>query len=435
VIIFLCLLGIAGAWAWREAEAGLAQIDAELSAAVGQELWAIQEGRSELAATLATGSREELFWSRLKRDYDLLVDAAASTSTAGGILANMEMLQLRDDQAVVRVLIGIGDEKYRQTRFYRRTSEGWSQMPPQPALLGEWRVLQTEYLSIGHFDLDAQSVAEAAPRLDAYVAQTRADFGLPQALEKVKYEIEIVYDRNSLERNLMTTIHLHSTTIQMTSPLPQLVPASVSESDTIVQLAALQLTYPMVQDALEQQDEKWRATAQRWLQFLSALRLWAYWESDAPLATWRHEIVEMGLKAYTFPDEIPTHYDDVCHAYRVWNLSPWSMSIPLICEAPAHEPYLTSALPATLHGLLTPGIDCCDPEWDARSYGYRIGLTTVLDYTLAVYGRERLPVLVGALSEHDSWESLIPAVFGISAAEFETGWQAYLAEEYGDDTQ
>lgn len=46
------------------------------------------------------------------------------------------------------------------------------------------------------------------------------------------------------------------------------------------------------------------------------------------------------------------------------------------------------------------------------------------------YGRERLPALLRGLGEHETWDTLIPAVFSVSAGEFEAGWQAYVATHY-----
>jgi hypothetical protein len=60
-----------------------------------------------------------------------------------------------------------------------------------------------------------------------------------------------------------------------------------------------------------------------------------------------------------------------------------------------------------------------------------IAVATLIEYAVATYGRERLPALVASLSQHNNWETLIPAVYGVSAAEFEAGWQAYLATNYG----
>jgi hypothetical protein len=54
-----------------------------------------------------------------------------------------------------------------------------------------------------------------------------------------------------------------------------------------------------------------------------------------------------------------------------------------------------------------------------------------LDLPVATYGRERLPALVAGLGHSDSWEELIPAVYGVSVAEFEAGWQAHVAAQHG----
>jgi hypothetical protein len=60
-----------------------------------------------------------------------------------------------------------------------------------------------------------------------------------------------------------------------------------------------------------------------------------------------------------------------------------------------------------------------------------VALATVVEYVEATYGPAQVPVLVAQLAEHTGWETLVPAVFGLPAAEFETGWQRYLAEQYG----
>ena len=48
---------------------------------------------------------------------------------------------------------------------------------------------------------------------------------------------------------------------------------------------------------------------------------------------------------------------------------------------------------------------------------------------MSTYGRERLPSLIDGMRRYDSWEELIPAVFGVSAAKFEAGWQEYLRKD------
>lgn len=57
-----------------------------------------------------------------------------------------------------------------------------------------------------------------------------------------------------------------------------------------------------------------------------------------------------------------------------------------------------------------------------------VALATVTEYVTTTYSAERLPLLLAAIPAHERWETLIPAVFGVSLAEFEEGWHTYLAE-------
>ncbi|MEZ4681477.1 MAG: hypothetical protein R2932_45420 [Caldilineaceae bacterium] len=59
-----------------------------------------------------------------------------------------------------------------------------------------------------------------------------------------------------------------------------------------------------------------------------------------------------------------------------------------------------------------------------------VALATLFEYAVATHGRTLLPKLIAGLGQHDTWETLIPAIYGISAVEFEAGWQAYLAARY-----
>jgi hypothetical protein len=63
--------------------------------------------------------------------------------------------------------------------------------------------------------------------------------------------------------------------------------------------------------------------------------------------------------------------------------------------------------------------------------GRTVALATLIEYAVAAYGRDRLPALVAGLGQYESWDTLLPAVFGVSATEFEAGWQAHLAARYG----
>jgi hypothetical protein len=62
-----------------------------------------------------------------------------------------------------------------------------------------------------------------------------------------------------------------------------------------------------------------------------------------------------------------------------------------------------------------------------------IALATLLDYAVTTYGRKETDTLWAVLHEHKTWETLIPAVFGVPVEEFEAGWQAYLIDMLSSD--
>ena len=54
-----------------------------------------------------------------------------------------------------------------------------------------------------------------------------------------------------------------------------------------------------------------------------------------------------------------------------------------------------------------------------------------VDYAVATYSRGHLPALLDGMRRYSTWESDIPAVYGVSTAEFEASWQAYLLKDEG----
>lgn len=55
---------------------------------------------------------------------------------------------------------------------------------------------------------------------------------------------------------------------------------------------------------------------------------------------------------------------------------------------------------------------------------------TLAEFMLVTYGTNKVPALLDAFVEHDTWETLTPALFHLSADEFEAQWQAYLRQQY-----
>lgn len=65
-----------------------------------------------------------------------------------------------------------------------------------------------------------------------------------------------------------------------------------------------------------------------------------------------------------------------------------------------------------------------DADWVATTWGVeRVhGAKWLVAYIVDAYGAEKLPVLLERIHQHDSWQTLIPAVFDLSLEQFEQGW-------------
>lgn len=114
-------------------------------------------------------------------------------------------------------------------------------------------------------------------------------------------------------------------------------------------------------------------------------------------------------------------------------VSPLDLSLPLTCTK-VHQARTERKLPPW--SLVEPA----SPLPIYNEYGQlvdhvrhtneSIALTTVFNYVVATHGSERLPLRLTALGAGERWEILTPAIFGVSAEEFERGWRLFLVEHY-----
>ncbi|HEX9802405.1 MAG TPA: hypothetical protein VGB35_04065, partial [Gammaproteobacteria bacterium] len=120
--------------------------------------------------------------------------------------------------------------------------------------------------------------------------------------------------------------------------------------------------------------------------------------------------------------------------------SAYAFSIPCIGafgDADGNTYYFSPpSRPAQLSSLATLSRDITPARMETdllqMSYGGQVmSMATLLEYVADTYERERIPVLLAAFGAHERWDTLVPAVFGISAEEFEAGWRSYLQEKYG----
>jgi hypothetical protein len=206
------------------------------------------------------------------------------------------------------------------------------------------------------------------------------------------------------------------------------------------------MVYPLatlvVMKVIDPYPEQWKWGVLRWRSVIDALRLWTLWADGGPLAAGREEVVRwLYQNAQAAPVDghtaLPAGYARLCHTYRVWGLAPRQTSLPLTCNesdtdqgSPRSNPGLALRLREVPPDVQIQSVPRVVPNLASRV----VSLETMIEYVVATYGRGRLPHLMAALGEHASWQTLIPAVFGVSAVEFEAGWHAYLTELYGQDT-
>ncbi|HMN28184.1 MAG TPA: hypothetical protein PKE45_08520 [Caldilineaceae bacterium] len=331
-----------------------------------------------------------------------------------------------------------------EIRFYRRTDAGWLRTEPDAALWGAERGLETPYFIYYFRQNDAQAIVAVAPQIDALYTTLRRNFGLPVspaglpgsfADDKLVIEVSVSQSPGTIrfQPHHYAERFVWPDRWVVASPAVYLAPVELTDADLLMQSLAL----PLLTDGLRQASQRY-AIGAAWQPLLEGLSLWQEWELNLPLSAWHDEVVRWQYTEWppTRPGQrvvLPEHYSDLCARTKLWLSSPLEMNLPLVCAAQRWEyQYLAPwsvTDPLTRLDQLAASDSFVRPS--PRQPGETVALATLIEYAVATYGRERLPALVVSLGQYDRWETLIPAVYGVSAAEFEAGWQAYLAAHYG----
>jgi hypothetical protein len=325
-----------------------------------------------------------------------------------------------------------------------RSATDWVQTAPDADLWGPECSLQTPYFIFHFRQNDAAAVIAVAPQIDALYTEMQRNLGLPAspaglpspfAGEKLVIEVSVTsrpgraaFGQRTYERFVVP------------SPAVYWAPVEVTDAELLAQSIALPLFDHLLAQASQQHQ-----VAPSWQAMLNGLYLWQVWDVDLPLATWRDEVVrwiyvDLPAVGPGQPLVLPERYAALCAAHKLWLPAPVHINIPLICASPEREELYSWRLresPVRLAQLAAPlypeeyafppsAIVTINPPHE----GDAVALATLVDYAVTAYGRERLPALVAGLGQYESWDALIPAVFGVSTTEFETGWQAHIDMYY-----
>lgn len=416
LLLLIFVLGGLGGWQWYTTQAEWQQVKTELTAAVQQE-----------------GSIVDAAWSATAPSQRFELAQAELAQVAPTI----HLLALQGDQAIITVITPTVAQAlaYRQTQFYRHTTTGWERTAPDAALWGSPQQLETAAFRWRYRANDAQVVAAVAPQLERLYTTARHNFGLTNAPQPRKLALEVSVTQPTGDVSPWFGV---AEAYVVSSPALYQAPVDLTDAELLAQSLAL----PLLNTVIAQAREHYRLQSSRQA-LLGGLRLWQLWELDLPLSPWRQPIVGWLYGELTRADVgqrvvLPAPYAELCAAHTLWLPSPLLFGIPLACseldqragyfaatDGRSRVLHLTHHSAPTAKAYAEPSIQGVDQR------GQIIALATLIEYAVTTYGRERLPVLVAALHQHQSWETLLPAVYGVSAAEFEGGWQEYLARHYG----
>ncbi len=372
VVVVLTAI-VVGYSAWREYQVGLTQIRADIQSTVDTEAWAWGNADEALVDSLMDSQADDGWARDFRRDIERGLHYAGDDVQAPQAL--IENMELENDVALIEVLVtepGVPwtSTPYRETRFYRQAEERWLRTEPVAEFWGPKVTVETNHFRFGFRQRDAGVVETVAGSVDAVYASLRRGVGLGPAPAGETFTIEV------LPRTDVTDWRFAGDTLTVPSPALLPVPEDRSKSDRLFQ----SITYPLVRRVLSEVLEEADVESQ-WLTLVDGVHHWLTWDRWALPSGWRYHAEEPVRR-------------------RIERGTPMSLG------------EITSS-----RGI----------GWNRSGrWGRLIAAETVVAYAMDTHGRDRLPALLQALSRHDTWNTLVPAVFDVPVDQLEAGWQAYL---------
>lgn len=445
--VLLLLVVIGEGWR-RTTQAKLQADEADLRTVVAQKPLAlvtpdgdaliatIKNEQTRTDATSHDAGREDQVWQEYEWKSSGLPASVRPDDPMAPLGATVQSMELLGNQAIANVILNAqnGKPAYRQTRFYRHTDTGWQESEPDATLWGAEQQWETPYFVFHFRQNDAPAVMAVAPALDALYLTLQRNFGmlLTPGAEKMIIEVRVTQTPGHGDPSLGVGFDGTDRLI-VPSPARYLAPVELTDVALLEQSLALPLLAAVLTRARQQY-----AIGSAQQPLLNGLRLWQLWDLDLPLAVWREEVVQWLYLDPTVaipgrPVVLPERYAELCSAHKLWLPSPAELNIPLVCIDLDQELWFFFAWglgepPTRLEHVI---LSISSEEEERLHRGQSVALATLIEYAVVTYGRERLPVLIAGLGQNESWATLIPAVYGVSTAEFEAGWQAYLAARYG----
>ena len=267
---------------------------------------------------------------------------------------------------------------YRETRFYKTSEHGWLRTIPDPAFWGEHHIQETPHLRFEYRARDAAALDPEVAHLEIlYLALYQMlHLAAPSTTEKLTFVIT---------PDLIRGVGSTGNRLAVTSPLMAKVPAELSATGYLSQTIVSRMTYRALMTMITDQ-QPGDSYSYQWRTLQRALRGWL-------------------------------------RTTLLGQPGPWDIQAEAIFRF-----HMKQRLPLHLNMLLTNNrIPLDDRDYSMWQYA---ATESVVDYAVTTYGQQRLPALIHGLRADEAWDELIPNVFGASVADFEQGWNHYLARKY-----
>jgi hypothetical protein len=162
VVLIAALATVVGLRLWRQAETGIARIEADARTVVQLE-------------TLRANTRQPLYSD----------------------VTTVESVEINASGLLVRVIVtgtysACAPQSVVETRFYRRCSSGWCRSEPLLSFWGKEVTLDTNNLHFAFFERDRLAVESAAAPVDAYISTLRDFLGLPPLAPAERITVTVV---------------------------------------------------------------------------------------------------------------------------------------------------------------------------------------------------------------------------------------------------
>ncbi|HXF65019.1 MAG TPA: hypothetical protein VNK95_25555 [Caldilineaceae bacterium] len=363
-------------------------------------------------------------WQAIEQDLQNAVAADAWMDQPAAATVQLMQVEVQGTQALVRAVVTqtlpSGEIiAYQTADVYAEGAAGWQRVTPSLALLGPQQTLATRYFQLRYYAVDAEIARALASRLDALYEQACASFGLSPTFLSHQMEVELVMDsRKAVGYVWLFTSRGASEAIRLPSPLLLRLPVDQPAAEAMYQAATGSVVRAVLWYAAPQMQLDVREF--QWKPLLDAIYLWQVWQAGGALADERETLIHQYYSAVPSPDAIAA-----CRADLFWQRATWPV-LQICSDLAAQatrvaEGRLPARPPNQLMQLAT-----ADNGSGMRPWGETVALELLVEYAVARYGVERLPALLRALDDYGAWDGLLQAVYGVSASDFEQGWQDYV---------